>query len=156
MIVLNLPGNYCKLQKFQYFKILNVTFMSRNIPENYKVLLMTSGGTGMFAAVCLNLMGKNKVADYIVTGSWSSKAAKEAAKYGTVNMVMQKPPKYTKIEDQKNWKLNSDAAYVYYCDNETVDGVEFQFVPETNGVPLVADMSSNMMSRPIDVSKVGS
>lgn len=153
--------------------INNSIFNYRNIPDNYKVLLMTSGGTGMFAAVCLNLLGKIKTADYIVTGkidwcdfillnfnsnwilgSWSAKAAKEAAKYGNVNLVYPKPSKFTKIEDQKNWKLDPNASYVYYCDNETVDGVEFQFVPETNGIPLVADMSSNMLSRPIDVSKV--
>lgn len=89
-----------------------------------------------------------------ILGSWSAKAAKEAAKYGTVNLVYPKPSKFTQIEDQKNWKLDPNAAYVYYCDNETVDGVEFQFVPETNGVPIVCDMSSNMLSRPIDISKV--
>lgn len=116
---------------------------------------MPGGGTGQFAAVCLNLLGRTGTADYIVTGSWSAKAYKEAQKYGTANLVFPKPEKFTKIPDQSEWKLNPNASYVYYCDNETVDGVEFGFVPETNGVPLVCDMSSNFMSRPVDVSKYG-
>lgn len=117
---------------------------------------MQGGGTGQFAAVCMNLMGRTGSADYIVTGSWSAKAFKEAQKYGTANMVYPKPEKFTKIVDQKEWKLNPNASYLYYCDNETVDGVEFGFVPQTlENVPLVCDMSSNFMSRPVDVSKFG-
>lgn len=127
----------------------------RNVPDNYKILLMSGGGTGQFAAVCMNLMLPNGKADYAVTGSWSAKAYKEAQKYGTANLVFPKPAKFTTIADQKDWKLDPDASYVYYCDNETVDGVEFNFIPETNGVPLVCDMSSNFMSRPVDVSKFG-
>uniref|UniRef100_U5EWV5 Phosphoserine aminotransferase n=1 Tax=Corethrella appendiculata TaxID=1370023 RepID=U5EWV5_9DIPT len=126
-----------------------------NIPANYKVLFMQGGGTGLFAAVCMNLMGKTGVADYVVTGSWSSKAAKEAAKYGKVNMVIPKASKFVNIPDQKEWKLDPNASYLYYCDNETVDGVEFNFIPETNGVPLVCDMSSNMLSRPFDIKRFG-
>jgi phosphoserine aminotransferase len=115
---------------------------------------MQGGGTGMFAATCMNLIGRTGEADYIVTGSWSAGAAKEAAKYGKVNLVVPKVDKYTCVPDQKSFKLNENASYVYYCDNETVNGVEFDFVPETNGVPLVADMSSNIMSRPVDIKKV--
>lgn len=103
----------------------------------------------------MNLIGKTGSADYAVTGSWSAKAAKEAQKYGKVNLVFPKPEKFTTIPDQRQWKLDPNASYVYYCDNETVDGVEFNFAPETNGVPLVCDMSSNFMSRPVDVSKFG-
>lgn len=87
-------------------------------------------------------------------GGWSSKAAKEAAKYGKVNLVLPKVSKHTTVPDQTTWNLDKNASYVYYCDNETADGVEFPFIPETDGVPLVADMSSNIFSRPFDVNKV--
>lgn len=90
----------------------------------------------------------------IATGIWSDKAAKEAAKYGKVNLVFPKAKKSGSIPDQVTWKLNPNASYVYYCANETVDGVEFPFVPETNGVPLVSDMSSSIMTKKVDVSKV--
>lgn len=126
-----------------------------NVPENYKILLMQSGGTGMFAAVCMNLMGRTGEADYVVTGSWSAKAAKEAAQYGDVNLVIPKTAKYTTVPPQDTWKLSTNASYLYYCDNETVDGVEFNFVPKITGVPLVCDMSSNFLSRPVDVTKFG-
>lgn len=129
--------------------------LHRNVPVNYKILLMQGGGTGQFAAVCMNLMNKTGSADYIVTGSWSAKAYKEAQKYGTANLVYPKADKFTKIVDQSEWKLSPNASYVYYCDNETVDGVEFDFVPQTGDVPLVCDMSSNFFSRPVDVSKYG-
>ncbi|XP_071788735.1 phosphoserine aminotransferase-like [Asterias amurensis] len=124
------------------------------IPDNYKILLLPGGGTGQFSAVPMNLL-RGGTADYIVTGSWSAKAVKEAEKYGKINTVYPKLDKYTKIPSQKSWNLNPEASYVYYCDNETVNGVEFPFVPETNGVPLVCDMSSNFLSRPIDISKFG-
>jgi phosphoserine aminotransferase len=125
------------------------------IPDNYKVLFLQGGGTGQFAAVPLNLIGRTGKADYIVTGSWSAKAAKEAEKYGTPRLVAPKPATFGSIPDPKDWTLDPEASYVYYCDNETVEGVEFHFVPETNGVPLVADMSSNIFSKPIDISKYG-
>jgi len=144
-----------------FSKIINSTEASlrelMDIPDNYKVLFLQGGGTGQFAAVPLNLLGLKEActADYIVTGSWSAKAAKEAEKYGKVNLVLPKTTKYTDIPDQSQWTLNPEASYVYYCANETVHGVEFQFIPETNGVPLVCDMSSNILSRPVDVSKFG-
>nr|XP_012225426.1 PREDICTED: probable phosphoserine aminotransferase [Linepithema humile] len=123
-----------------------------NVPDNYKILFMQGGGTGMFAAVPLNIMHTG-TADYFVTGAWSAKAAKEAAKYGKVNMVLPKTTKYTEIPDSSTWNLDPNASYVYYCDNETVHGIEFNYIPETNGVPLVADMSSNILTKPFDVSK---
>lgn len=126
-----------------------------NIPSNYKVVLMQAGGTGMFASIPMNLISKTGVADYLVTGSWSKKAAEEAQKYGKINMVLPKTSKFTEVPSKDTWKLDPNASYVYYCDNETVHGVEFDSVPETNGVPLVADMSSNFLSRPIDVTKFG-
>ncbi|XP_055851704.1 probable phosphoserine aminotransferase [Episyrphus balteatus] len=142
-----------------YFKInedaMNDLRELVGVPSNYKILFMQGGGTGMFSAVCLNLMGRTGTADYLVTGSWSAKAAKEATQYGSVNLILPKVQKYTSVPRQSTWSLDPNASYVYYCDNETVDGVEFDFVPETKDVPLVCDMSSNFLSRPIDVSKFG-
>lgn len=123
-----------------------------NVPDNYKILFLQGGGTGIFAAIPLNIMNTG-TADYFVTGSWSAKAAKEAAKYGKVNMVLPNTAKYTEIADPAIWNLNPNASYVYYCANETIHGVEFDYIPETNGVPLVADMSSNILTRTFDVSK---
>uniref|UniRef100_A0A182MDJ7 phosphoserine transaminase n=1 Tax=Anopheles culicifacies TaxID=139723 RepID=A0A182MDJ7_9DIPT len=111
-----------------------------DVPDNYKILLMQGGGTGLFAAVAMNLIGKTGKADYIVTGSWSSMAAKEAARYGKINYAVPKQDKYTGIPDPKQWQLDPEASYVYYCDNETIGGIEFDSVPETNGVPLVVDI----------------
>ncbi|CAL8345728.1 unnamed protein product [Lota lota] len=128
-----------------------------NIPDNYKVMFLQGGGSGQFSAVPLNLIGlkEDKCADYIVTGTWSERAAKEAEKYGKVNFVHPKLDSYTKIPEPSSWTLNPSASYVYFCSNETVHGVEYNFVPETNGVVLVSDMSSNFLSRPVDVSKYG-
>lgn len=128
-----------------------------NIPENYQVLFMQGGGSTQFSCVPLNLMGLSETgsADYIVTGGWSKKAAAEAKKYGNVDYVFPVPEKFTTIPEQATWKLNPNASYVYYCANETVHGVEFDFIPDTGSVPLVADMSSNILSREIDVSKFG-
>ncbi|XP_017267736.1 phosphoserine aminotransferase [Kryptolebias marmoratus] len=128
-----------------------------NIPDNYKVLLLQGGGSGQFSAIPLNLIGlkEDRCADYLVTGTWSARAAKEAEKYGKINVVHPKLDSYTKIPDPSTWTLNPSASYVYYCCNETVHGVEFNFTPETNGVVLVCDMSSNFLSRPVDISKFG-
>ena len=126
-----------------------------NIPQNYRVLFMQSGGVGQFAAVPLNLLENGKVADYLVTGSWSKKAASEATKFGTVNHVLPKDHTFTTIPLQNTWKVTPNAAYFYYCANETIEGVEFDYVPDTGNVPLVCDMSSCIMSNKIDVSKFG-
>ncbi|KAJ8262811.1 hypothetical protein COCON_G00152680 [Conger conger] len=128
-----------------------------DIPENYKVMFLQGGGTGQFSAVALNLIGlkEGRCADYLVTGAWSAKAASEAEKYGTVNIIHPKLERYTTVPDPDSWTLNPAASYVYYCANETIHGVEFNFVPDTKGVVLVCDMSSNILSRPVDVSKFG-
>lgn len=112
---------------------------------------------GQFSAVPLNLIGlkAGRCADYVVTGSWSAKAAEEAKKFGTVNIVHPKLGSYTKIPDPSTWNLSPDASYVYYCANETVHGVEFDFIPDVKGAVLVSDMSSNFLSKPVDVSKFG-
>nr|BAN20140.1 phosphoserine aminotransferase [Riptortus pedestris] len=126
-----------------------------SVPDNYKIFFLQGGGTALFAAVAMNLMGRTGTADYFVTGSWSAKAAKEAAKYGKVNLVLPKTDQYIGVPDKSTWNLSPNASYVYYCDNETIHGVEFPFIPEVGDVPLVADMSSNILTRRFDVSKFG-
>ncbi|XP_027695503.1 phosphoserine aminotransferase [Vombatus ursinus] len=128
-----------------------------NIPNNYKVIFVQGGGTGQFSAVPLNLIGlkEGRCADYVVTGAWSAKAAEEAKKFATVKIIHPKLESYTKIPDPSTWNLNPDASYVYYCANETVHGVEFDFIPDVKGAVLVCDMSSNFLSKPVDVSKFG-
>lgn len=124
------------------------------VPDNYAVLFMQGGGTAQFAAVPLNLLGDRDTADYLVTGTWSQKAADEAAKYCRVNLVVAPAAgAYTQVPPQSEWRLNANAAYLYYCGNETVDGIELPFVPDSHGVPLVADLSSSFMSQPVDIAK---
>jgi len=124
------------------------------IPDDYKVIFAQGGATLMFASVALNMLGSNPKADYLITGQWSDKAHKECKKYGAPQAACDtKSTKYTMIPDPKDFKLDPGAHYVHYCDNETVNGVEFNFTPEVGDVPLVADMSSNFVSRPIDVKK---
>lgn len=126
------------------------------IPDNYKVLFLQGGATAQFTYIPMNLLRGKTGADYIVTGAWSQKAAKEAAKYCKVNVAANgSANKFTAIPERASWKLDPDAAYVHYTPNETIHGVEFSDVPETNGVPLVADFSSTILSRPVDVSKFG-
>jgi len=124
-----------------------------DVPEEYKVLFNQGGATLQFASIPLNMLGDNGKADYLVTGQWSEKAQKECAKYGTGNVVCNtKSTKFTSIPGKADWTLDPEAAYVHYCDNETVNGVEFNYTPDVD-VPLVGDMSSNFMSRPVNVRK---
>ena len=126
------------------------------VPTNYKVLFLQGGASSQFAMVPLNLLQGKTGADYINTGMWSKKAIDEAKRYCTVNVAASsEATKYTTIPPQAEWQLKADAAYVHYTPNETIGGVEFNWVPETGEVPLVADMSSTLLSRPIDVSKFG-
>ncbi|GHE90500.1 3-phosphoserine/phosphohydroxythreonine transaminase [Thalassotalea profundi] len=127
------------------------------IPDNYKVLFCHGGGRGQFSAVPLNLLPKNKSADYVVTGAWSKAAALEAANFGQINTinVVEELNGKRQIQDPAQWSLSPEAAYVHYCPNETVDGLELFEIPESHGVPLVADLSSTILSREIDVSKFG-
>ncbi|TCT19248.1 3-phosphoserine/phosphohydroxythreonine transaminase [Thiobaca trueperi] len=126
------------------------------IPANYKVLFLQGGASSQFAMIPMNLLREGGSADYINTGSWSKKAIAEARRYGTVNVVAStEADKFTRAPAQDELKLTAGAAYVHYTPNETIEGVEFPYVPETNGVPLVADMSSTLLSRPIDVSRFG-
>src|SRR3954468_1000753 len=126
------------------------------VPPNYKVLFLQGGATLQFAAVPMNLLGGKKKADYINTGEWSKKAIKEANRFCEVNIAAGSDDKnFTYAPEQSTWKLDPGAAYVHYTSNETIGGVEFQWIPDTGKIPLVADASSHILSRPLDVSKFG-
>jgi len=126
------------------------------IPSNYKVLFLQGGAIAENAVVPMNLLGGRSVADYVNTGEWSKKSIKEAKKYCTVNIAASGEDKsFTYVPAQETWKVTRDAAYVHVCTNETIGGVEYQWTPETGDVPLVADMSSHILSRVIDVAKYG-
>ena len=126
------------------------------IPANYKVLFLQGGATAQFAMVPMNLLRGKAAADYLNTGEWSKKAIKEAKKFGQVNIVASSEDKnFSYAPAFSTWKLDPNAAYVHITSNETIGGVEIFDTPDTGDVPLVADMSSNILSRPIDVSKYG-
>lgn len=126
------------------------------ISDAYHVLFLVGGATLQFASVPLNLAPPGATVDYVLTGSWGKKAAGEAARYARVNIAADGGPgKFTEIPDPANWQVTPDAAYLHYTPNETIVGVEFHFVPEVSGAPLVADMSSTILSRPIDVDRFG-
>jgi phosphoserine aminotransferase len=126
------------------------------IPDEYHVLFLQGGATLQFSAVPLNLAHEASRVDHVVTGLWSERAAREATRFCHVNVVADgSTGGYVAIPDPGSWGLTSDAAYVAYTPNETINGVEFGFIPETGGVPLVADMSSTILSRPVDVSRFG-
>ncbi len=125
------------------------------VPENFEILFLQGGATSQFAAVPLNLMSRSAKADYAVTGSFASKAADEAKKYGTVNIAAStKDRNHTYIPTQDALELHEDASYFYYCANNTIYGTEWQYTPVTPaGVPLVADMSSDILTRYVDWEK---
>ena len=124
------------------------------IPTDYKVLFLPGGATGQFAAVALNLLrGKQKVA-YVDTGIWSQKAISEAKRYAEVAVAASaKAQNYSTIPPREEWVLDPEAAYLHYTANETIGGVEFQDIPDANGLPLVADVSSNILSRSLDINR---
>ncbi len=127
------------------------------IPDNYKVLFLQGGASSQFAMVPLNLMGRTGRADYMKTGSWSKKAIAEGKRYGTVNLIADTyiDDKFTSEPAADSLNFSSDAAYVHYTPNETIEGVEFSYIPDSGTIPLVADLSSTILSRPIDVSRFG-
>jgi phosphoserine aminotransferase len=126
------------------------------IPANYRVLFLQGGATMHFSGVPMNLLGGAKQADYVNTGEWSKKAMAEAKKFCTVNVAASSEDRnFSYVPRQSTWKLSKDAAYVHVCTNETIGGLEFHWTPDTGSVPLVADMSSHILSKPIDVSKFG-
>ena len=126
------------------------------VPNNYKVLFMQGGAIGENAIVPMNMLRGHAGADYVNTGEWSKKSIKEAAKYAKINVAASsEDSKFTCIPKRETWRLDPDAAYVHICANETIGGVEYHWTPDTGKVPLVADMSSNILSRPLDVAKYG-
>ncbi|WP_372880084.1 3-phosphoserine/phosphohydroxythreonine transaminase [Psychromonas sp.] len=128
------------------------------VPDNYKVLFCHGGGRGQFAAVPLNLLDSKVDVDYLLTGQWSKSAVDEAKKHARVtetNILIKTADGKIGVKPCAEWKVNAGAAYVHYCPNETIEGIEIFETPETGVVPLVADMSSTILSRPIDVSKFG-
>jgi phosphoserine aminotransferase len=127
-----------------------------DIPSSYKVLFLQGGATMHFSAVPMNLLRGKKKVDFVNTGEWSKKAIAEAKKFAQANVVASSEDRnFTYVPKESTWKRSKDAAYLHICSNETIGGVEFHFTPKTGDVPLVADMSSHILSRPLDVSKYG-
>jgi phosphoserine aminotransferase len=127
-----------------------------SVPDDYAVLFLQGGATQQFAMVPINLLRGRAGADYVDTGEWSRKAIKEAGLFCRVNVAASaEDRRYTYVPPRADWKLDPAAAYVHVCSNETIGGVEFADVPRTGDVPLVADVSSHFLSRPIDVARYG-
>ncbi|WP_092432132.1 3-phosphoserine/phosphohydroxythreonine transaminase [Geopseudomonas sagittaria] len=126
------------------------------IPSNYKVLFLQGGASQQFAQIPLNLLPEDGIADYVDTGIWSKKSLEEARRFGNVNVAASaKAYDYFAIPGQNDWQLSKNAAYLHYASNETIGGLQFDWVPDLGDVPLVVDMSSDILSRPIDVSQFG-
>lgn len=126
------------------------------IPSDYKVLFLQGGASQQFAEIPLNLLPEDGTADYVDTGIWSKKSIEEARRYGNVNVAASaKPYDYFAIPGQNEWQLSKNAAYLHYASNETIGGLQFDWIPETGDVPLVVDMSSDILSREVDISKFG-
>ena len=126
------------------------------VPANYKVLFMQGGAIGENAIVPMNLIGRTGRADYVLTGEWSKRSMKEAQAFGDIHVAATaQASEFTSIPKQDTWTLDPQAAYVHICSNETIGGVQYHWTPDSGKVPLVADMSSDIMSRPLDVSRYG-
>jgi phosphoserine aminotransferase len=126
-----------------------------SIPRNYKVLFMQGGASAQFSLVPMNLTAPHSSVDYVNTGHWSRKALSEAARYCKVHVAGDAGGNYSTVPAQRDLRCSAGAAYLHYTPNETISGVEFGYVPDTGDVPLVADMSSSILSRPVDVAKFG-
>ena len=126
------------------------------ISDDYAVLFLQGGASSQFAMVPMNLLGEGQTADYINTGQWSKKAIKEAGRYGKINVAASsEETNFSTVPPQDSWNLSDNPAYVHYCPNETIGGLEYSFVPAVGDTPLVADMSSTILSRPVDVNQYG-
>ena len=127
-----------------------------NVPEDYHILFLQTGASGQFSAIPLNLIGKTGRADYAVTGNFSNLAYKEATKYGQISLAADMGEgNYSRIPRQEELHLDPDASYFYYCSNNTIYGTEWDYIPDAGSVPLVCDMSSDILSAPVDVSRYG-
>ena len=143
-----------------YLQIFDATKASLKrllkIPDTHEILFMQGGATLQFSAVPLNLIGKTGKADYAVTGVFSGSAAKEAKKYGEIRVACSSEDRnHSYIPAQEGIRVSGDASYFYYCSNNTIYGTQWRYVPETGGIPLVCDMSSDIMSKHVDISKYG-
>jgi len=126
------------------------------VPDDYSVLFPQGGATLQFAMVPLNLSAEGQTVDYVQTGSWSKKAIAEASRFCKVNIAADSSDEnFTYVPDEDGWRRSEDAAYLHICGNETIAGVEYPFIPDTGDTPLVSDMSSTILSRPLDVSRFG-
>ncbi|MDN7497698.1 3-phosphoserine/phosphohydroxythreonine transaminase [Burkholderia gladioli] len=127
------------------------------VPDNYRVLFLQGGGIAENAIVPMNLLGTRQNVDFVVTGSWSQKSFKEAQKYGTSHLAAtgRTEDGFTRVPAFSEWQMSADPAYVHLCTNETIDGVETFDIPDTGSVPLVADVSSHILSRPLDIRRYG-
>ena len=126
------------------------------VPETHEIIFMQGGATLQFSAIPMNLIGKTGKADYAVTGNFSNIAMKEAKKYGEINIACSSEDKnHTYIPTQEDINISADASYFHYCANNTIYGTEWKYVPETGDIPIVCDMSSNIMSVPVDITKYG-
>ena len=126
------------------------------ISDDYAVLFLQGGASSQFAMVPMNLLGEGQTADYINTGQWSKKAIKEAGRYGKINVAASsEDTNFSTVPPQDSWNLSDNPAYVHYCPNETIGGLEYSFVPAVGDTPLVTDMSSTILSRPVDVNQYG-
>ncbi|ATF85153.1 MULTISPECIES: 3-phosphoserine/phosphohydroxythreonine transaminase [Burkholderia] len=127
------------------------------VPDNYRVLFLQGGGIAENAIVPMNLLGTRQNVDFVVTGAWSQKSFKEAQKYGTSHLAAtgRTEDGFTRVPAFSEWQMSADPAYVHLCTNETIDGVETFDIPDTGSVPLVADVSSHILSRPLDISRYG-
>jgi phosphoserine aminotransferase len=126
------------------------------VPANYRILFLQGGAIAENAIIPMNLLRGKSVADYVDTGHWSQRSIKEAKKYCAVNVAASSEDRdFTCVPAQRTWKLSRDAAYVHVCTNETIGGLEYHWTPDTGSVPLVADMSSHFLSRPVDVARYG-
>ena len=125
-----------------------------NIPNNYQILFLQGGASLQFAQIPMTFLAKSKSADYIVNGAWSEKAVKEAKKFGNVNVIYSsKETGYKSAPNQEDLRFSTDAEYIHYCSNETIEGVEFKYDLDGGNIPVICDASSNILSKPIDVSK---
>ena len=126
------------------------------IPDEYKVLFLQGGATSQFSMIPQNLLGTKSVADYIYTGQWSKKAIAEARKFCDVNVAASSEDQnFTYVPKRASWRLDPSSAYVHITSNETIGGIEYQETPDVGNVPLVADMSSHLLSRPVDIARYG-
>ncbi|HET9823649.1 MAG TPA: 3-phosphoserine/phosphohydroxythreonine transaminase [Burkholderiaceae bacterium] len=126
------------------------------VPAHYRILFMQGGALGENAIVPMNMLRGRRSIDFVDTGEWSKKSIQEARRYAAVNVAASAADTgYDRVPPRETWRLDPQAAYVHICANETIGGVEYHFTPDVGDVPLVADMSSNLLSRPIDVSKYG-